>query len=369
MNFVLIFILFLFFLCCSFKTSCRSNEKKCVLLYILSVGLIIACRGEDVPDTLGYLDYYNEIDAADFSHFNYYLFEPGFQFFTHVVKIVVGNVPAVYFFIIVFIISCLLWDAIQRILLNLQKNNRLGSAIKLPVLYAFVLFYSYYGIFYGGITIRAGIAMSLYLETLSLLCKERLYKKDVLFISILFVLAFLFHVSSVVYLPIILIFRFTKPLSKKGYLLILLFCSVLFFSRINMVVLNNVSSILSSLVMRTENSDLSKFSLYTDALVDSTQKISFKYVFQLLSGFVFLYGNLKEKIYYCFLNIYILGVVLGAVFAPISMMYRILDFFYIITFILYTLLFLSLKFHKNIFYISCGLVFFQLILIYRLIYA
>lgn len=349
--------------------SCRANEKKYTFLYILAVGSIIGCRGEDVPDTSGYLEYYNDIDAVDFSHFSYYFFEPGFQFLTHLVKIVVGDISAVYFFIIVFIISCLLWDAIQRILFNIQNDNRLGSAIKLPVLYAFILFYSYYGIFYGGITIRAGIAMGLYLETLSLLCKERLYKKDILLISILFVLAFLFHVSSIVYLPIILIFKLTKPLDKKGYLLILLLCSVLFFSRINMMILNNFSSILSSLVMKTENSDLSKFSLYTDVLVDSSQKISFKYVFQLLSGFIFLLGNLKEKVYYCFLNIYILGIILGAVFAPISMMYRILDFFYIITFMLYTMLFLSLKFHKNIFYVSCGLVLFQLILIYRLIYA
>lgn len=369
MNFVLIFTLFSIFLCFSFRSSCRKYEKYCVFFYILSTGLVVGSRGIDIPDTLGYLEYYNEIDATDFSRFGYYLFEPGFQLFTHVVKILIGSSPMVYFFFIVVIISFLLWDAIQRVLFNQVECIGLNATVKLPILYAFVLFFSYYGIFYGGIAIRAGIAMALYLETLSLLCKERLRKKDVLCISILFVLAFSFHTSSVVYLPLILLFRFAKPLPKQFYLLLLLFSALVFFSRINILIMNNFSGMLSLLLMQTEQSDLSKFSLYSDVLSESNAKISFKYVFQLLSAFIFLLGNLKDRIYCRFFNVYVFGVALGALFAPITMMYRVLDYFYIVTFFLYTLLFLSLKFNKNIFYISCGLMAFQLLLIYRLIYA
>lgn len=366
MNFALLFIFSFIFLCFSFRISSKPYEKVFSIIYILTIGSIIALRTNEVPDTLGYLEYYAEIDAGDFSQFSYYTFEPGFQFFTHVVKIVVGYSPYIYFFSIVSIISLLLYDATRRIL-RYTKYEIEKSTIKLPLLCAIILFYVYYGIFYGGIAIRAGIAMSIYLEILSILCIPKIGLKNKFSIIVLFILAWLFHTSSLIILPILLLFRKSKALSKRFYLFILLASALIFFSRINVMIVDRISGTLFSLITGSE--DTGKFALYADALFEGNQKLSFKYIFQLCSGFIFLLGNLKDNIYIRFLNVYILGVLLGAIFAPITMMYRVLDFFNIITFILYTLLFLSLRFHKNVFYISCGVLVFQLILIYRLIYA
>lgn len=368
MNFTLIFLISFFFLYRSFKATSLRRQQLHVLGYLFLMCCVIGIRGPgETPDTAGYLDFYSDIEPGTWNRISWYSFEPGFQYFTHIVKIVVGYNPFVYLFLVAAIISAFVCDATRRILCCTVCNEKIGI-IKQPLLFALVVFYAYYGLFYSAIAIRAGLALSIYLEIFSILCLSRLKMKEILYVGILFLLAWSFHTSVIILFPILLIFCLMKSLSRRSYILLLILSALIFFSRINMLLIEWMGDAIL-LLITTDNVALAKFTLYTEVLLERESSLSFKYIFQLFSGFMFLFGNLNDRKYIQFLNVYIVGVLLGSILAPIAMTYRVLDFFYIITFVLYVKLFMHLKFHHNLFYIACGITIYQIVLIYRVIYA
>ncbi len=368
MNFVLIFLISLFFLSRSFKIASLHRQRLYVIGYLFLMCCVIGIRGPgDTPDTAGYLEFYSEIEPGVWSRFSWYGFEPGFQFLTHIVKIFVGYNTFVYLFLVAAIISVFVCDATRRILCCAVYNEKTGI-VKQPLLFALVVFYAYYGLFYSAIAIRAGLALSICLEILSILCLPRQKVKKRLCVGLLFLLAWSFHTSIIILIPILLIFCLMKSLSKMSYMLLLTLSALIFFSRINLLLIEWLGDAIL-LLITTGNAAMAKFSLYTEVLLERESGLSFKYIFQLFSGFMFLFGDLNDRKYIQFLNVYMVGVLLGSVLAPIAMAYRILDFFYIITFVLYVQLFMHLKFHYNLFYIACGITVYQIVLIYRVIYA
>lgn len=366
MNFIVIFFISVFFLFCSFRRAQANSALLYVMTYVFLMCCVIGSRS-GTPDTVNYLEFYEEIEPGRWESFLWYSFEPGFQFFTHIVKMLIGYNPFAYLFLVAAIIGILVCDGTIRILHCMAYDTKI-STVKQPLLFAFVIFYAYYGLFYSAIAIRAGIALSLYLEILSIFCLSGQRRKKFLWSVVLFSLAFLFHTSIIVAIPILFIFCLTKTLSLRSYLLLLMIALLIFFSRVNILFVDKLVDVIFYIVDRGSNI-VTKFLLYTDVLLEREIRLSFKYMFQLFSGFIFMFGNLNDKVYTRFLNVYIVGILLGSVLAPIPMAYRILDFFYIFTFILYVQLFLYLKFCYTIFYVATGILIYQILLIYRVIYA
>ncbi|RHR40027.1 EpsG family protein [Parabacteroides sp. AF18-52] len=363
MNIIIIIIFFILFLSWSFIKN--NHNKTTIFLFIIAISFLTSIRNDSVPDTKNYREYYNALEGIE--SFIFYTFELGFQCYSYILKIILKGNDKLYFFCITFMNSILIFDALKRIQQLIKSNT--NSAIN-PLLYGLVFLFSYYGLFYNAITIRAGIAMALYIQAFSFLCKDDLATSDKIKIFIICFLAYFFHKSSVIFWMILFLAHFMPRLSKRTYLLIILFSCLIFFSRVNILVLNVFNSFFEKIINILSNSNLDTISLYRETITEEETKLSFKFMFQLFSGFLFLSVRFisMPKMYFYFLNIYYIGLVLGAFLAPITMMYRVLDYFLILTFILYMFWVQSTKLpFRLVFIISSGAILYQLILFYRVI--
>lgn len=363
MNIVILVLFLMFFLYWSFKKS--SHNYKAIALFIFSISFLIACRSISVPDTKGYLEYYNSLTG--FESFLFYTFELGFQYYTYILKSFLGDHDRLYLFCITLINSIFIFDALRRI--QRLSNDNENQNINLLLL-GLVLLFSYYGLFYNAITIRAGIAMIFYLQAFSYVCKDNLTTSDIVKIFVISFVSFFFHKSSVIFWLILFVARFMPRCSKRTYLLVVFFSCLIFFSRLNLFLLNVFTSTIEKIIDLISSTSLNSIAFYREVMDEAETGLSFKFMFQLFSGFLFLTLRFESmpRIYFRFLNIYYIGLLLGAFLAPITMMYRVLDYFLILTFILYVFWAQSSKYSlRTIFLISSCVVIYQLILFYRVI--
>lgn len=186
MNFGIIIILSVVFLMLAVNKRLRSLDNNMALLYVVAISFVIGLR-TNTPDTGAYLEFFEKITAGDLTTMTWYYFEPGFQLFSHGIKMLFGFRPTLFLFSMALLTGLLVYDASRRIF---EKRTESGSGwIKCPVLMSLILFYAYYGLFYSAITIRAGVAFGFYLEILSLFITG-IRGKRVLVVVVCFLLAF-----------------------------------------------------------------------------------------------------------------------------------------------------------------------------------
>lgn len=73
-----------------------------------------------------------------------------------------------------------------------------------------------------------------------------------------------------------------------------------------------------------EDTDFAKLQAYSN--IDASIKISFRFLFCLLIGLFFIICKRMPLYYYKYLNVYIVGLFLGALFSAIEAFSRIMDF-------------------------------------------
>jgi len=367
LNFILLFVVSYIFLFLSFFRLIKI-EKIFISIYIFLVCFCVAIRGRNTPDTSGYLNFYETVTPGDFSSVLYYTYEIGFQLLTHILKMLFSGNKIIYLFSIALLNSILVVDATRKIIHRAFCEN---INLKFPLLFSIIIYFSYYGIFYNAITIRAALAMGLYLEALAIVLKKSISLVDLAILAFVLFISYFFHTSSVVFFCIIIVSFFNLRLSSRTYLFVWLFCSLIFFSRINVLLVESLVTGSLTVMSTLSGTIFSKFSLYEDVFSELEYKLSFKYIFQLVLGLLFLIGPIhKSRTYYKLLNIYFCGLLVGAFLAPISMIYRITDFFFIVTFLLFTLLCMSsIKKVSTVFILSFISTSFSFLLIYRVLYG
>ncbi|WP_320890219.1 EpsG family protein [Bacteroides sp.] len=298
---------------------------------------IIATRSMEVPDTVEYIGFYEQLEAGDFSTFIYFSFEPGFQLLGHIIKLFFGNSAILFLAVVVVINIVLILLSIRKIAFRLSL-----SSYSINFISAIVLYFAYFGLFYNAIVLRAGIAISILVYSTTILFKKDFNKKDVIKILLLFGLALTFHLSSIVGIIALIFSRRSQRLTEKSYLLIWCFIAFLFFSGSSVYIVKGLLNVVFSLFSLLSDSDYKKYEYYLSELDHLDFQIPYKYLFQLFSGLLLLFvkGNI-DTIYYKYLNLYFIGLFLGAIFSSIEQIARITDYFLIYLFILQWMYFIQ----------------------------
>lgn len=341
-------------------------KRRCLL--ILSIVcvcylLFIVTRSISVPDTDSYIDFYQRLEAGNINNLLYFSFEPGFQFFGHFAKLVFGGNYIVFFSLISLINVLLVIFSIKRISCVVKTNKRIDYVLSV------VLYFAYFGFFYNAIVLRAGVAMSILLYSTTIIAKKNIKRKDYFLIIGLCLLALSFHLSSIIGIIAILFFSCSKRLSVESYLVIWLLISFLFFSGSSIFLVKELSHFILLFFSCFSDSDYKKYEYYLYELDRVSFYVSYKYIFQLLSGLMLLLvKNDTPSIYYKYLNVYFVGLFLGAIFCSIEQMSRLTDFFIFYLFVLQWLYFsYSYSRIKRIKWALYPSVLIQLIFVFRII--
>ena len=335
-----------------------SKKRNLYFIFSLILSLLVAIRSESTPDTSNYLNFYRSIECGNLVSLSQFSFEPGFQLYTHFLKLISFGNTSIYLFYISITNTLILWKTFNNIDNN-QTNN--------PTLFL-ILYYSFFGLFYNAIVIRAGIAISLVLFTISLQDSTKLnhLKKRTVTLCVL-IIAVLFHYSAILSIPIYIIYRYTPKLSKGTYILLWIIPTTLFAAKISSFIIPNLINIVLNIFDTLSNTNLNKYSYYITELYDLNSKLPYRLIFQFAACLLFISVNNATKQYYKFLNIYLCGLFLSSIFYSIEQLSRITDYFLIFSFILFYMIYERYLLNKYIIIPFISTIYLQLIFVIRII--
>lgn len=381
MNFLIIFILvFVSIFLSSVKSGDKTNKiryKPVTLFYLIVMSLLIAARDIKVPDTDNYIEWY--VYQTDFFNVSPYPFEAGYVIFMHIIQLVVGYDYRLFFFIIpllnfflmskAFRIFLFQYNKTERLIYqgrNMSNNIRFGCPTEKLLLYFCLAYFCYFGLYYNAIVLRAGIAISLVMLSLMY---AMAYNKNKLWIpSILFMtLSIMFHSSAAVCLPM-LIMAFKKKGFSFNVQKILLIS--IFFIYLLSPYLDIIMSPINTVFVIMGNNDsgyVSKFDYYNDSSLYNSAGISFKFLFFYIFAVAFFLKRSINVVWNKVLDIYILGLLVWAIFRPVMMIERITDFYILIFVFLLPMFVYGLKSVINRMVILLFVCMIQLVFIYRII--
>ena len=367
MNFLLISVLLILAFVLS-QNQTKLNEKL-VFLLVLLMSMIMAVRDIKVPDTEGYVEWflkdYGIFDFANSPH------EKGYTIFSRVFHVVFGDFYQLYFAFFPLFNFYLLSKA-SRIICSVMTHSKktIVDSIIVPfnILFLFITYFSYYGIYHNAIVIRAGVATSLLILSLALLLRNN-NKKDIIGSVFYFFLALSFHTSVLVCIPMFWLVRHNLNITNDLYRIILtgIFFIYLLSPYLNVIMdpINQLFLVLSS----SDNTEFSKFEYYDGSSTFVSDGISFKFLFFYLFGWIFVINKAKNHVYNRLMNIYIVGLLVWAIFRPILWVERITDF-YTFFYVILTMIFVAQNRKKPIVPLFILLAsFVQLVFIYRIVYS
>lgn len=366
MNFLLISVLLILAFVLS-QNHTKLNGKITFLLVLL-MSWIVAVRDMKVPDTEGYVEWflkdYGIFELKNSPH------EKGYTIFSRAFHVVFGDFYQLYFAFFPLLNFCLLTKA-SRIICNLMTSSKgtfVGRKI-LPfnTLLLFITYFSYYGIYHNAIVLRAGVATSLLILSLALLLRNN-NKKDIIGSVFCFLLALSFHTSVLVCLPMFWFIRHNVNITNDLYKIILtgIFVIYLLSPYLNVIMdpINQLFLVLSS----SDNSEFSKFEFYDGSSTFVSDGLSFKFLFFYSFGWIFVINKAKNHVYNRLMNIYIVGLLVWAIFRPILWVERVTDF-YTFFYVILTMIFVAQNRKKPIVPLFILLAsFVQLVFIYRIVY-
>lgn len=175
--FVLLFV-FVFGIIGSYSS--KFSEKNLFWLFVIVLAIIIGGRSISVPDTDQYLEFYQLTLSSSILDIPLYSYEIGFQLLTKILKLITNGSSFFYFGIIVLINSYFLFKSFSCFTdQSYPSKKSSGTLINQIKLQEFLLLYfSYWGLYYTGIVLRAGIAMSILIYLSTLLCSPYISLKN-----------------------------------------------------------------------------------------------------------------------------------------------------------------------------------------------
>lgn len=366
MNLFVLFIVFVFGICGAYLY--RFSEKKIFWFFVAVFIILIGGRGLSVPDTKAYLEFYQQTLPFSILDIPLYSYEVGFQLFTKLLKIVTNGSSFLYFGVIVFVNSYLLFISFRNLRdVAYPKRTFPGkSYCKINLQEFLLLYFSYWGLYYNSIVLRAGIAISILIYISTLLCVPCISLKKWLIIFLLAIISCFFHVTAFLGIISLVVFYISKKLSMRSYMLLLFLVCMILFSKISVCIVGVLNRCMPVILSLIEDTDLAKLQAYGGD-IDSSINISFRFLFCVFIGFFLIVVKNMPLYYYKYLNVYIGGLLLGALFSAIESFSRITDFFLIYSFILISMrlcIVSRLKMRSGIF---SFIILMQFLFVYRII--
>ncbi|WHP04495.1 EpsG family protein [Acinetobacter corruptisaponis] len=262
----------------------RNNNLK-ILVYIILIFILVSftgLRGDIDPDYSNYIDIFNGAR----NNINLGV-EPAFFYFNKIIACLNLDFQWVIFLIALFSIT---------LKINFFLNNSKNFAFSILIYYCSMFF------LYDFIAIRQALAMAFFMTSLPYLMERK-------FIPYCFFIIFasLFHLSALVLLPL---YFFIYYSCRKIFLYFILSLATLV--SVLKIDIQLVSLVLGYLSL--PGFALNKLDIYVQE--DVFAALSFR---QLLLGFIFVLFSSRQddKIIKIFLNIYILGIIVGTLFNEI----------------------------------------------------
>lgn len=372
-----IFFLLVFFAGCFFVIYL---ERKSVIpflkwCFIVPFCFILANRSIKVPDTEAYYDYFYDADSSSIDDFSHSSFEIGFQFFSKLIKLIVGDNFTFYLAIIVLLNLLIIDFATKRVsyLFRIEQENNnkkecfigrnrffINSYFSILPL---TLYVAYFGIYLNAIVLRVGIAISLFVLATSYALKEKRTVFDTIIIISLFILGYFFHSTAVFGFLIMFVLFSNFMFSKKTYLFIWLLIGIIYFTNFSTWLANGVFSFMLTLNDLTVLA--TKLESYDGNVTHEIQGISMKFMFFWIMSFFLIYYSINSKIYFKYLNVYLIGLLIFGLFRSILLIERVTDYFLLFSFIcFYLFLIMQRPFKFWLYFIP--ITFCQLIFILRI---
>ena len=342
--------------------------------FIVPFCVLVAFRSLDVPDTEIYVNYYL-LEDTDFRYYINYGFEFGFQAFTKIIKNIFDENYRIYFALITLTNLLLIDYALKKVitLFNVEQNefktetssSEMLSNLqeKIYTIIPLTLYVAFFGLYLNAILLRVGIAFSLLILASSFAIHVK-KKTDYIFIILLLILAYLFHTTALLGIIVVLIILFSKQLSFKTYLIISLIIGIIYFSNLTSRLGSTVFNFISSLNNLTLLS--AKLGNYGGESLFAAEGVSMKFIFFWLMSFVLLFYGAPGRIYYKFLNVYVVGLAIFALMRRVLLVERVTDYFLLFSFVLFYL-FLIRQNHFKFWMYYVGIILIQIIFVLRII--
>lgn len=359
MNFIILFLVILLAFLLSSQNTKRNRLS--VFLLLSSISLIIALRDNKVPDTEEYIaSYLTDYDFFDFDNSSY---EKGYTVFMRLCHIAFGEKYELFFFLFPFI-NFFIVSSACRMITNVYTSKQITNSFNIFIL--FVSYFSYFGLYHNAIVLRAGVATSLTLLSISFMLRHK-SRLDVCRSLFTMVIAFLFHTSTLVCVPMLYVAYRTLNfgLNKVKFHLLIILCIYIVSPFLGLVMdpLNHLFLIIGN----SNHAELSKFEYYNNTNIYAGAGISFKFVFFYIYAWVFALKKHSNSLWNVLLFMYLSGLYLWAILRPILWVERLSDF-YMFIYVLMGMIYFQENKKKIIIRIALlGSIVIQLLFIYRIV--
>ncbi|MEG6612847.1 EpsG family protein [Pseudoclostridium thermosuccinogenes] len=302
----------------------KVNDKVLSGVYIIIASLFAANRDLSIPDTLAYIQLFENLNFDFISMLSNTYMEPGYIALSILVKFIFGNNYKILFFIITFFNMFLIKAGVYYFYESaFNENGAFEQKRNIKYTIPLVLYFMTYGYVFNFITIRTGIAFSLVFLAISL------YKKSKVKSLFLYVLSINFHNSALLMLcslPFLLAKKQKKEALYYSWIALIIPLSVIGYKN---VVINLFFTIVNKVSFLA-----SRFHAYTNENVIVDQKGAFiRLAVFIVLGFVGLKSCDNEQHYYI-IKTYLLGLTIFALFINLSIVGRIVELFLVMIFVI-----------------------------------
>jgi len=349
----LLILMAILFIISTLNIKSNTTKKFITVVFIILISALFASRSLLTQDTLAYFNAFEIIDVNKMYAINEtpYGFEIGYTIFMQLTKLVFKN-PRIFFFFVSSIVY------VNFVLAYSNLSESIG--IKKNVFSFLLVFTAYYGIFYAGVVLRAGISISFIVSAVSFLVK-----KKYIIATLLFLLSISFHTSAIITIPIFIIINFNKNFYKPTYIFVLMFLLIIHLTQLNVMYLDTAIEKLSVIV--NQHRIFEVFYVYL-ADYSLTPGISLKVVYLIMIGLFAVVFN-RSNYLYGILNIYMFGLIFLTLLSGLDVLSRATDFYIIFSpfLVILTLLQKHIRKMDKIIYLAIFTIS-SLVLIFRIIY-
>lgn len=293
------------------------------LLFFIGLAMLAGLRSEEFPDTLNYLDFFNDVDKNNFIYY-FVEFESGFVVSTLVIKTIINN--------------SLVWLCIVALLSLALKFFAIRRLSPFPFISLLVIMSGYY-ISLEFLQIRQGLALGFILVSLVFLVRNKFY-----LFYLFVIIASLFHISAFVFI----LARIFK--NRSFHPLILLSLVLLSFVFI-FVPIKDIIVWFIQKILFFNGFAYSKLMSYSEGRYAEIVGLSSIQIWYLSIVSFFLYYKRffsKDGKYNLLLNIYVLGIIMNFTFNSFSVLLRASYYFLVVEGVLVALIINRTKYNRYI---------------------
>ncbi len=323
-----IFILFFEFIAIVLTTLGYIRNKKSQLFFsfvlVCIFSIIMAYRGTNIPDTYWYTYSFDNIDVKYDYGFSFiynngrFGFEYGFLWLIILFKRYISTNVHVFFWAISVFSSCSIVYGLSKLIDYIHSDTQNEYYKNIPVLCT--IYFSFFGIYYCGIAVRAGIALGIILIAIS----KIMDRKYITFL-ILSIVAFSIHKLSIIGIFIFIALFFIPKIEKKLLLTFWITIGVLIVAKMSYYFFNYTSKILLFVFSKFPALDYVRFLNKAQESSEAGNAVFLDWIIGLLILITIYEIGKIYKLY----NAYFCGFVIILFMANIPGFSRVSDFFII----------------------------------------